>query len=85
MSPKSYARIARFQRVLGALAAGGTGDPGLASAPLAPPDWAGLAQITGYSDQSHLSHDFRAFAGTTPGAYAAAYRGLSNYLPISLG
>jgi len=85
VSPKSYARIARFQRVLGALAAGGTGDPGLASAPLAPPDWAGLAQITGYSDQSHLSHDFRAFAGTTHGAYAAAYRGLSNYLPISLG
>ena len=30
------------------------------------------------------SHDFVAFAGMTPGAYASAYRGLSNYLPITL-
>jgi AraC-like DNA-binding protein len=84
VSPKSYARIARFQRVLGALAGTGTEDAMLTGAPLAPPDWAGLAAAAGYADQSHLHHDFVAFAGTTPGAYAAAWRGLSNYLPITL-
>ena len=84
VSPKSYARIARFQRVLGALATTGVEDPAMAGEPLASPDWAGLAAGTGYSDQSHLHHDFVAFAGTTPGAYASAYRGLSNYLPITL-
>lgn len=84
VSPKSYARIARFQRVLAASGAIEIGDPGMTSGPLPQPDWAALAAATGYSDQSHLHHDFVAFAGMTPGAYASAYRGLSNYLPITL-
>jgi AraC-like DNA-binding protein len=84
LSPKSYARISRFQRVLMGLAGTALEDPALEGQPLPPPDWAGLAVATGYSDQSHLHHDFIAFAGTTPAAYASAYRGLSNYLPITL-
>jgi AraC-like DNA-binding protein len=84
VSPKSYARIARFRRVLAASGAVELADPEMNAEALRPPDWAQLAAITGYSDQSHLSHDFVAFAGMTPGAYAAAYRGLSNYLPITL-
>lgn len=84
VSPKSYARIARFRRVLAASGAVELADPAMKAGALPPPDWAQLAAITGYSDQSHLSHDFVAFAGMTPGAYAAAYRGLSNYLPITL-
>ena len=84
VSPKSYARIARFRRVLAASGAVELADPEMNAEALPPPDWAQLAAITGYSDQSHLSHDFVAFAGMTPGAYAAAYRGLSNYLPITL-
>jgi methylphosphotriester-DNA--protein-cysteine methyltransferase len=84
VSPKSYARIARFRRVLTASGAVELADPGLTSGPLPQPDWAALAAATGYSDQSHLHHDFVAFAGMTPGAYASAYRGLSNYLPITL-
>jgi AraC-like DNA-binding protein len=84
VSPKSYARIARFQRVLAASGAVELADPLNNGAALLPPDWAALAAATGYADQSHLHHDFIAFAGTTPGAYASAYRGLSNYLPITL-
>jgi AraC-like DNA-binding protein len=84
VSPKSYARIARFRRVLAASGAVELADPGMTSDPLPPPDWAQLAVATGYSDQSHLHHDFVAMAGMTPGAYAASYRGLSNYLPITL-
>lgn len=81
ISPKQFARVQRFKRLLGSL--GGAEDPWLGSGPLPPQDWAGLAAAHGYSDQSHLSHEFRALAGTTPGAYAAAYGGLANYLPIT--
>lgn len=84
VSPKSYARIARFQRVLLATGAVPVEDPAFTAPALAPPDWASLAVEAGYADQSHLHHDFVAFAGITPAGYAAAYRGLSNYLPITL-
>jgi AraC-like DNA-binding protein len=82
--PKLYARISRFQRLLGTLAQTAPGNTALEGGPLPAPDWAALAAETGYSDQSHLHHEFVAFAGLTPGAYASAYRGLSNYLPITL-
>ena len=48
----------------------------------AEPDWAELALDYGYYDQSHLTHDFKEFAGLTPHAYLTAYRGLENYLPL---
>jgi AraC-like DNA-binding protein len=56
LSPKTFSRIVRFHRFLGELRAG---DPGLASA----------AVRCGYSDQSHLTRDFRSFTGTTPAAF----------------
>ena len=83
ITPKQFARVQRFRRLLGAL--GGAEDPWLGAGPLPPQDWAGLAAAHGYADQSHLNHEFRALAGTTPGAYAAAYGGLTNYLPIMVG
>lgn len=84
VSPKQYARISRFQVLLQTLATGVPMDPAMRAAALPSPDWARLAAETGYADQSHLSHEFQAFAGTTPGAYVAAYSGLTNYLPITL-
>jgi AraC-like DNA-binding protein len=84
LGPKQYARIRRFQLVLEALGAPGTVDIELTGAPLPAPDWADLAAGLGYVDQAHFTHEFNGFAGMTPSAYVAAYRGLSNYLPITL-
>jgi len=53
ISPKLFARICRFQRVLAARRAGPTG-------------WARAAVECGYYDQAHLIRDFRQFAGATP-------------------
>ncbi|WOC11461.1 hypothetical protein MP11Mi_05290 [Gordonia sp. MP11Mi] len=38
------------------------------------PDWAQLAADLGYADQAHLTRDFTATIGVSPGAYAAANR-----------
>jgi len=54
LAPKLYARIARFRRAAAALKTA------------AAPDWAQLALDCGYFDQSHLIHDFQAFAATSP-------------------
>jgi methylphosphotriester-DNA--protein-cysteine methyltransferase len=84
-SPKRYARIRRFQRVLSHLkhdTPPSEADLMLLSGPLPEPDWADVAQAHQYFDQSHLARDFREFAGMTPGAYVATYRGLENYLPF---
>ena len=58
LTPKLYSRIRRFQRVLQqASCSGGS------------PDWARIAAEIGYTDQAHLTHEFRSFAGITPGVY----------------
>jgi AraC-like DNA-binding protein len=56
VSPKVFARMLRFGRVVRAVRAGRTGDV------------ADLAATFGYYDQSHLARDVRDFAGTTPAA-----------------
>jgi len=55
IAPKSFARVMRFQRLIGRVDE---------STP-----WAALAADLGYTDQSHLIADFRAFSGLTPAAY----------------
>ena len=55
VSPKVFARMLRFGRVVRAIRAGQT------------VDLAALAVASGYYDQSHLHRDVREFAGTTPG------------------
>ena len=59
LSPKSVARIVRFQSVL-AMASGDE-----------PIRWADIAAACGYADQAHLSREFSEFAGTTPAAWMA--------------
>jgi AraC-like DNA-binding protein len=54
LTPKIFARIARFQRVL---------THARADAAL---DWSQLALSAGYFDQSHMIRDFVDFAGLTP-------------------
>lgn len=57
LSPKRYARLMRFQKLLAALRA-------------CPEDrLAELALLTGYSDQAHMTREFRDFAGLTPMQY----------------
>jgi AraC-like DNA-binding protein len=55
LSPKVFARILRFGRVVRAIKDGYTGH------------LADLALDHGYYDQAHLTRDVRDFAGTTPG------------------
>jgi AraC-like DNA-binding protein len=53
-SPKTVARMARFNNAV-AIAGGG-----------ASLGWADIAAAAGYSDQAHLTREFRQFAGSTP-------------------
>jgi AraC-like DNA-binding protein len=57
LTPKRYARVRRFNRVLETVAHGGA------------IDWARVAADCGYADQAHLIHEFRAFSGLSPTAY----------------
>jgi AraC-like DNA-binding protein len=69
VSPKALARILRFQRTL---LQRSTGEPSRA-------DWVRVAIECGYADQSHLIHDYAAFAGETPASLRAAEGELSAY------
>jgi AraC-like DNA-binding protein len=57
MAPKQYARLMRFRAVVD-----------LAHRQSCV-DWSAVAVDCGYSDQPHLSHEFRQFAGVTPTAF----------------
>lgn len=70
LTPKTYARLLRFQRVL-AHAQGA-----------AVHDWARFAVDCGYYDQAHLIQDFRQFAGVTPMAYKQAHPLERNHLAL---
>jgi AraC-like DNA-binding protein len=84
VTPKQFARVMRFQHLIRALTHAAPQDVNLEGRPLPRPDWALIAADLCFSDQSHLGHEFTAFAGMTPGDYIAAYRGLGNYLPITV-
>ena len=60
LAPKQYARMLRFDHVLGQFAI--------------QPDrpWVELALEAGYSDQAHFNRDFQAIAGMSPQAYRRA-------------
>ncbi len=56
VSPKTFAKLARFRRALRAARAD------------APMGWASIAAAAGYYDQAHLIAEFRAISGVTPRA-----------------
>jgi AraC-like DNA-binding protein len=61
--PKMLQRVLRFQRFVRLL-----------DAAAQPPDLAGLAVVTGYADQPHLTRECTALSGMTPAALASARR-----------
>ncbi len=63
LTPKRFARVRRFRRVLAALGHG------------QPVDWADVAATCGYYDQAHLIRDFRQHAGMRPTAYLPRWAG----------
>jgi AraC-like DNA-binding protein len=67
LTPVRYRRLARFRLVL-RLHAGGLRD------------WSELAATTGFSDQSHLVRDYRAFTGLTPTEWAADQAARAGFL-----
>ena len=62
VSPKTFAKLARFRRALRAAREDGHGG------------WASIAAATGYYDQAHLIAEFRAIAGVTPRAFLSELR-----------
>ena len=60
LPPKLLARILRFDRVIALLRRAD------------PERWAEVAYDCGYYDQAHFNRDFRAFTGSTPGAFLAS-------------
>jgi AraC-like DNA-binding protein len=60
LTPKTAARVLRFQSLVARLRGGGVRA-----------SWAELALACGYADQSHLVRDVRRFAGVTPTALLA--------------
>ena len=63
LTPKSFSRVRRFQRVLSRVHR----VPNI--------DWPEVALDCGYYDQAHFIHDFQAFSGFTPTVYAARRHG----------
>ena len=64
--PKTLCRLARFQRVVRAVE------------PSANVSWARLAADNDYADQSHMSREFREFAGTTLTEYVRELHPMSD-------
>lgn len=76
LTPKRLCRVLRFQRAR-ALAEGiGPQDPcgEELRADTSEVEWAQLASMCGYCDQSHLIHEFRQLSGLTPTEYLLQFR-----------
>ncbi len=73
LSPKLFARVRRFQRVLQRAHA------------LQAPDWTRLALACGYYDQAHLVRDFGGFASVSPGAYLRLRSHDPNHIALAPG
>jgi AraC-like DNA-binding protein len=70
LTPKSFSRVQRFQRVLRMVHRSRS------------IDWADVALDCGYYDQAHFIHDFQDFSGFTPTVYAARATEHLNHVPL---
>lgn len=70
LTPKLFARLCAFQRVIRSIGQ----RPEI--------DWADTAATCGYYDQAHLIHEFRAFSGLTPASYLTKRGPYLNYLQL---
>jgi AraC-like DNA-binding protein len=70
LTPKVFARLCAFQRVIRSVGH----KPEV--------DWASTAATCGYHDQAHLIHEFRAFSGLTPANYLTRRGPFLNYLEV---
>jgi AraC-like DNA-binding protein len=70
LTPKLFARVRRFQRVLQQIRTS------------AEFSWADMAASCGYFDQAHFIHDFKEFSGINPTAYLAQKTDHLNHVPI---
>ena len=70
ITPKRFARLQRLQRVLGSVC----------QSPA--PDWSALAMRHGYTDQSHLVHEFREMTDITPSGYRPHSPQRRNHIPL---
>jgi AraC-like DNA-binding protein len=70
LTPKSFSRVRRLQRVVRSISDAGA------------VDWADFAAEHGYTDQAHLIHDFRELTGMTPTAYRPRSPGEHNHVPL---
>jgi AraC-like DNA-binding protein len=71
LTPKSFQRVRRFQRVLRTLRADSA------------ENWTDIAYRCGYYDQAHFIHDFRMFSGLTPSEYVAVATPHLNHVPLA--
>jgi AraC-like DNA-binding protein len=70
LTPKLFARLCSFQRVIRSVGQ----KPEV--------DWANTAATCGYHDQAHLIHEFRAFSRLTPASYLTKRGPYLNYLEV---
>lgn len=70
LTPKQFARVRRLQRVAGDVCRRER------------VDWSELAAHHGFSDQSHLVHEFREIAGLTPTGYRPHSPQRRNHVPV---
>ena len=69
VTPKAFARLRRFQHVLGAVEH------------QSDVDWTSVAISCGYFDQAHFNHDFKEFAGVSPSMYLK-FRASRNHVAV---
>lgn len=70
LAPKAFLKVMRFQRAIYEM------EQRKAI------NWTSVAYESGYYDQAHFIHDFKAFSGLTPAKYMAAKTDFTNYVAV---